>query len=131
MSSRLYVRAGLVALATVFLAACGTTDTGSSAGNADVATGGRQFATADAETAKLGTDAEPGVFPRTISHALGETVIEKKPERVIVLDGGELDDVLSWESHPSDWPARRAPPVSRPTSPTSWPGCRTSGPPTT
>ncbi|MFV9456265.1 ABC transporter substrate-binding protein [Rhodococcus sp. NM-2] len=95
MSSRLYVRAGLVALATVILAACGTTDTGSPAGNADVATGGRLFATADAETAKLGTDAEPGVFPRTITHALGETVIEKKPERVIVLDGGELDDVLS------------------------------------
>jgi iron complex transport system substrate-binding protein len=95
MSTRSPLKAGLVALATVFLAACGTTDTGSSSGNTDVATGGRLFATADEETAKLGSDAEPGAFPRTVTHALGETVIEKKPERVVVLDGGELDDVLS------------------------------------
>ncbi|MCQ4121720.1 ABC transporter substrate-binding protein [Rhodococcus tibetensis] len=95
MSTRVPLRAGLVALATVFLAACGTTDTGSSSGNTEVATGGRLFATADEETAKLGTDAEPGAFPRTVTHAVGEAVIEKKPERVVVLDGGELDDVLS------------------------------------
>ncbi|MEE2032808.1 ABC transporter substrate-binding protein [Rhodococcus chondri] len=93
---KLVTRVGLAALATVFLAACGTTDTtGSSSGNTEVATGGRLFATADTETAALGSDAEPGVFPRTVTHALGETVIETKPERVIVLDGGELDDVLS------------------------------------
>lgn len=60
-----------------------------------MATGGELFSTADAETAKLGTDAEPGQFPRTITHAAGETVIEAKPQRVVVLDGGELDDVLT------------------------------------
>jgi len=60
-----------------------------------VATGGALFATADTETAELGSDAEPGVFPRTVTHALGETVLESKPTRVVVLDGGELDDVLS------------------------------------
>jgi len=60
-----------------------------------VATGGALFATADTETAKLGSDAEPGAFPRTVTHALGETVLESKPARVVVLDGGELDDVLS------------------------------------
>ncbi|MDN6528241.1 MAG: iron-siderophore ABC transporter substrate-binding protein [Brevibacterium sp.] len=64
-------------------------------GNKDVATGGKNFATADEETAKLGSDAESGVFPRTVTHANGASEIEKKPERVVVLDTGELDDVLS------------------------------------
>ncbi len=94
--SKILSRIGVAALATVFLAACGTSNTPSSgAGNADVATGGAQFSTADSETAELGSDAEPGVFPRTVTHALGDTVIESKPERVVVLDSGELDDVLS------------------------------------
>ncbi|WP_010595000.1 ABC transporter substrate-binding protein [Rhodococcus sp. P14] len=85
-------------LVTFTVAACGgaaesTRDTG--AGNADVATGGRLFATADEETAKLGSDAAPGQFPRVVTHALGETEIAVKPQRVVVLDGGELDAVLS------------------------------------
>ncbi|MCK0091891.1 iron-siderophore ABC transporter substrate-binding protein [Rhodococcus sp. F64268] len=93
---RSWSRVGVAALAVALLASCGSTDTaGQAAGNADVATGGERFSTADTETAKLGSDAEPGVFPRTVTHALGETVIESKPERVIVLDSGELDDVLS------------------------------------
>lgn len=75
--SKLWSRVGVAALATVFLAACGTTDTPSQgAGNADVATGGAQFSTADTETAKLGSDAEPG-FPwkenfLLVGDALGE-----------------------------------------------------------
>ncbi|MET1154286.1 ABC transporter substrate-binding protein, partial [Arthrobacter sp.] len=78
------------------LAGCGTSGgSGSSAGNADVATGGSKFTTADQETAKLGTDAAPGVFPRTLKHANGETTLEKKPSRVVVLDTGELDAVVS------------------------------------
>lgn len=87
----------MVALATVFAAAaCGTSDAGSnSTGNTDVATGGKLFSTADSETAKLGSDAAPGAFPRTVTHALGETTLESKPQRVIVLDSGELDEVMS------------------------------------
>ncbi|MDH6680839.1 iron complex transport system substrate-binding protein [Rhodococcus sp. LBL1] len=95
---RASVRVAMLALATVFAAtACGSADNAADApaGNTDVATGGRLFATADTATAALGSDAQPGQFPRTVKHALGETVIEKKPERVVVLDGGELDDVLS------------------------------------
>jgi iron complex transport system substrate-binding protein len=42
----------------------------------------------------FGTDAEPGVFPRTIVHAMGETTIDAKPVRVVVLDSGELDSVI-------------------------------------
>lgn len=68
---------------------------GSSSGNTDVATGGSKFTTADQETAKLGTGAAPGGFPRIIKHASGETKLEKKPGRVVVLGTGELDDVLS------------------------------------
>ncbi|WP_072813995.1 ABC transporter substrate-binding protein [Rhodococcus zopfii] len=100
MCTRLTRRGRLTAalVLTVLLAACGSTDTdsgGSAAGNTDVATGGRLFATADEETAKLGSDADPGQFPRVVTHSLGEVEIAEKPQRVVVLDGGELDAVLS------------------------------------
>ncbi|MGH3370410.1 MAG: ABC transporter substrate-binding protein, partial [Nocardioidaceae bacterium] len=79
------------------LVSCGSAETkpDSGPGDADVATGGRLFGTADQKTAKLGSTAEAGVFPRTVEHALGEARLEKKPERVVVLDSGELDAVLS------------------------------------
>ncbi|MDV8065967.1 iron-siderophore ABC transporter substrate-binding protein [Rhodococcus sp. IEGM 1366] len=95
--TRTSVRIAMVALATVFAAtACGTSDAGSNAnGNTDVATGGKLFSTADTETAKLGSDSAPGEFPRTVTHALGEVTLETKPTRVVVLDSGELDEVLS------------------------------------
>ncbi|MDJ0400471.1 ABC transporter substrate-binding protein [Rhodococcus rhodochrous] len=93
---KIWRRVSAAALAITFLASCGTSEPQNQpAGNADVATGGALFATADTETAKLGSDADQGVFPRTVTHALGETVLESKPTRVVVLDGGELDDVLS------------------------------------
>jgi iron complex transport system substrate-binding protein len=89
----------VVATALLVLASgCGGEDTASTdtgPGDTEVATGGRLFKTADQETAKLGSDAQPGAFPRTVKHALGETKLEKKPERVVVLDSGELDDVLA------------------------------------
>jgi len=45
-------------------------------------------------------DAEESVateaaFPRTVEHAMGTTDIPARPERVVVLDTGELDSVLS------------------------------------
>jgi iron complex transport system substrate-binding protein len=42
----------------------------------------------------FGTDAAPGVFPRTIRHATGTTEIKTKPERVLPIDSGELDAVV-------------------------------------
>lgn len=88
--------AALLAAGTL-LAACGQPEKPSTSGvgDTDVATGGRLFSTADTETAKLGADVGPGVFPRTVTHALGKTKLEKKPSRVVVLDSGELDDVLA------------------------------------
>ncbi|TWF75958.1 iron complex transport system substrate-binding protein [Pseudonocardia hierapolitana] len=85
------------ALVLALVAGCGgTPDTGSAGpGNTDVATGGRLFSTADEATAKLGADAAPGVFPRTITHARGTTRLEQKPQRVVVLDTGEIDAVLA------------------------------------
>jgi iron complex transport system substrate-binding protein len=85
------------ALVLALVAGCGgAPDAGSSGpGNTDVATGGRLFSTADEATAKLGTDAAPGVFPRTITHARGTTQLERKPERIVVLDTGEIDAVLA------------------------------------
>ncbi|WP_166821576.1 ABC transporter substrate-binding protein [Brevibacterium limosum] len=95
-------RCGLGAAAAVTIALLATgcaaeedKGSGGESGNKDVAIGGEAFGTADEETAKLGSDAEAGVFPRTVKHANGTTEIEKKPERVVVLDTGELDDVLS------------------------------------
>jgi iron complex transport system substrate-binding protein len=91
---------GIVASAAVLvLAGCGgggdTKSADAGVGDKEVATGGRLFGTADAETAKLGSDAAPGAFPRTVKHALGETKLEAKPSKIVVLDSGELDDVLA------------------------------------
>ncbi|HEV2528418.1 MAG TPA: iron-siderophore ABC transporter substrate-binding protein [Thermomicrobiales bacterium] len=41
-----------------------------------------------------GTDAGPGEFPRVVRHAMGETTIELAPQRVVVLDTGELDAMV-------------------------------------
>lgn len=81
----------------VTLTACGGTSssTNDGSGNLDVAKGGTRFSTADLETAKLGSDAAPGVFPRTVKHASGTTEIPQRPQRVVVLDTGELDAVVS------------------------------------
>lgn len=84
--------------ATLTLAGCAaSTDSPKQEGIGDdsVSISGPGFRTADAETAELGSDAEPGQFPRTVRHAAGETEIAKKPERIVVIDSGELDATLS------------------------------------
>ncbi|MER6097274.1 iron-siderophore ABC transporter substrate-binding protein [Streptomyces sp. NPDC001728] len=92
----------LALAAAASLAACGGGDGGSDASKKedttkkkDVATGGKDFGDAAAKTAAMGTDAKPGQFPRTLTHALGTTELKAAPKRVVVLDVGELDNVVS------------------------------------
>jgi iron complex transport system substrate-binding protein len=66
---------GLALAGALALTACG--------GSGEAATTAQASATADA------------AFPRTVEHAMGETEIPAPPERVVVLDTGELDSVLS------------------------------------
>ncbi|WP_104524704.1 ABC transporter substrate-binding protein [Blastococcus atacamensis] len=46
------------------------------------------------EEAAGGSSAAEG-FPRTVEHAMGSTEIPERPQRVVVLDTGELDSALS------------------------------------
>ncbi|MFE5793051.1 ABC transporter substrate-binding protein [Streptomyces sp. NPDC056503] len=103
MSFRRRGTAAVVALAAALsLAACGGGDDSSDAAKKedgtkkkDVAVGGKDFGDAAAKTAALGTDAKPGQFPRTLTHAMGESELKAAPKRVVVLDVGELDNVVS------------------------------------
>jgi iron complex transport system substrate-binding protein len=100
------------------LAGCSSTaDSSSSAAGgtnqSNVATGQEGFAEVREIAAQLGTDAEPGEFPRTVRNVvangeIGETTIPARPERVIVLDTGELDNMVALGitpigvAHPAD-----------------------------
>ncbi|MEU9857569.1 iron-siderophore ABC transporter substrate-binding protein [Streptomyces sp. NPDC047974] len=102
MSLRRRGTAAAVALAAALsLAACGGGDSSDAAKKEDtakkkdVATGGKDFGDAAAKTAALGTDAKPGQFPRTLTHAMGTSELKAAPKRVVVLDVGELDNVVS------------------------------------
>ncbi|MFF0445118.1 ABC transporter substrate-binding protein [Streptomyces sp. NPDC004609] len=95
--------AALVA-AALTLSACGGGDGGDKdsaatgqqgSGKKSVAQGSKESDEAKARTAAMGTDAAPGQFPRTVDHALGKTEIKAQPRRVVVLDVGELDNVVS------------------------------------
>jgi len=49
----------------------------------------------DDGTAAEAATTEGTAFPRTVEHAMGSTEIPERPERVVVLDTGELDTALS------------------------------------
>lgn len=83
-------RAALLVAVALTLTACS-----SAPDKPTVAQGGEDFGKAYELSNGFGTTEKPGVFPRTIKHAMGETKLEKKPERVIVLDTGELDNVVA------------------------------------
>jgi iron complex transport system substrate-binding protein len=81
--------------AVLLLGACGSDDDSSESGKSSVAAGGADFGAAGQLTAGMGTDAKPGEYPRVIRTAMGDVKLEKKPERVVVLDSGELDNVVA------------------------------------
>ncbi|WP_326630755.1 MULTISPECIES: ABC transporter substrate-binding protein [unclassified Streptomyces] len=93
---------GLAVAAALSLSACGSgasDDSAKSGAGSDkkaaVATGGKDFADAAKKTAGYGTDAKAGQFPRTLTHAMGTTELKSAPKRVVVLDVGEFDNVVS------------------------------------
>jgi iron complex transport system substrate-binding protein len=82
------------------LSGCGSDEGSKGVNKSNVATGQEGFADVAQLAAELGTDAEPGQFPRTVLNVVangtvGETTIPAKPSRVIVLDTGELDNMVS------------------------------------
>lgn len=83
-------RAALLVAVALTLTACSSTPD-----KPTVAQGGEDFGKAYELSGGFGTTQKPGEFPRTVKHAMGETKLEKKPERVIVLDTGELDNVVA------------------------------------
>ncbi|MFI8432622.1 ABC transporter substrate-binding protein [Streptomyces sp. NPDC079020] len=95
---------GLAVAAALTLSSCGS-DGGKNGDSAKadaggdkkaaVATGGKDFGDAAEKTAAYGTDAAPGEFPRTLTHAMGKTELKAAPKRVVVLDVGEFDNVVS------------------------------------
>nr|BFD87720.1 iron-siderophore ABC transporter substrate-binding protein [Streptomyces sp. Xyl84] len=100
------VAVALAVVAALSVSACGSGSSGGEnssssssstggGGSKSVAKGGKDFGSAAEKTAALGTDAKPGQWPRTIKHAMGTTELAKRPERVVVLDVGELDNVVS------------------------------------
>ncbi|MCI3930358.1 ABC transporter substrate-binding protein [Streptomyces sp. AN091965] len=97
--ARATAAAALAVAGALALAACGSGDgsgkSGDGSGSKAVAQGGEDFAKAAERTARMGTTAKPGQFPRTLTHALGRTELKQRPQRVVVLDVGELDNVVS------------------------------------
>jgi iron complex transport system substrate-binding protein len=94
------VATALIVVAGLLAGCTGEQTSGGGDNKSNVATGQEGFAEVQALAAKLGTDAEPGRFPREVRNVVangvvGETTIPAKPERVIVLDTGELDNMLS------------------------------------
>lgn len=97
----------LAAAAALALTACGGGQDGkgdkagkeSAAGGGSekkaAAQGGKDFSEAAKKTAAFGTTAAAGQFPRTVTHAMGSTELKAAPQRVVVLDVGELDNVVS------------------------------------
>ncbi|MGR4879272.1 ABC transporter substrate-binding protein [Streptomyces sp. LARHCF249] len=98
----------LAAAAALVLTACGGQDDKAAADKAPagggekkaVAQGGKEFGEAAKKTAAFGTTAAAGQFPRTVTHAMGSTELKAAPQRVVVLDVGELDNVVSLGMQP-------------------------------
>jgi iron complex transport system substrate-binding protein len=51
--------------------------------------------TAESDEGASASATTDAAFPRTVQHAMGETEIPERPERIVVLDTGELDTALS------------------------------------
>jgi len=87
------------------LAACSgsTTSTATGSASADASTAAGEAASTTAADATVPTAIPEGmgsgqgddVFPRTVTHFLGDTTIEAAPERVVIISTGQLDAALT------------------------------------
>lgn len=98
MNTRLSILSALMVMA---LAACGggTQPTGSESASAAGTTASdsttSEAAGSEAANSEAKADGETGTFPVTIKHALGETTINEKPQRVATVGWGNEDAALS------------------------------------
>lgn len=81
-----------------FLAACGDTE---EANEAEATEGTTETETEETTASK---------FPMTLTHELGETVLEKKPETIVVFDFGILDALSALEVDVAGVPQAAIPP---------------------
>jgi iron complex transport system substrate-binding protein len=86
----MHARVPLTVLAAIPLALAALSGCGSAAGE---------------EQATSGTAAADGAFPATVEHAFGETTIEERPERVVVLGWGAQDTVYALGMTPVGMPS--------------------------
>lgn len=88
--------AGLALPLALLAAACGS-DEATSEASADSTSEASSNTTEPpaSESSDTTNEATAGAFPRTIEHAMGTTEIPERPERVVVLDTGELDSVVA------------------------------------
>ncbi|QHO90667.1 iron-siderophore ABC transporter substrate-binding protein [Actinomyces sp. 432] len=107
MSSLLSRRTALGALgaavAIPVITACSGATTSTATGSASAAAGATDTASSSAADAAVPTTIPQGmgssqgddVFPRTVTHFLGETTIDAAPERVVIISTGQLDAALT------------------------------------
>ncbi|WP_235022071.1 ABC transporter substrate-binding protein [Rathayibacter sp. VKM Ac-2754] len=96
-------RTGLAALATaavVALAGCSGSASGSSTPPDAEAGSTGEWTVSRVMAEGMGAPEEDGVFPRTVAHYAGETVIDRAPTRIAVVSTGQLDALLSLDIVP-------------------------------
>lgn len=87
---RASLMAALLAMA-MLLAACASSDPAASSPQDD----DTPVAAETSDDGEAGSESEAAPGPRVVAHAMGETTIEGTPQRVVVLDTGELDSAVA------------------------------------
>ncbi len=91
MSRRAFGGLAVTGLGALLLTACGASTESESSSGSSAAAAPAPSTLPDG----MGTDAASGEFPRTVKHFRGETTIDAKPEKIVVIATGQLDDVLA------------------------------------
>lgn len=93
LSRRSFAGIAGASLGALVLAACGSTTSDSTASSEGATT--RTDLAPETLPDGMGTSAKNGEFPRTVKHFRGESTIAAKPEKIVVLSTGQLDNVLA------------------------------------